>query len=139
MKRKIIAIALLGFMGAFSAAMYLYYKPHQEMKSLRADHTVSAGDLYHSFVQDEEAARTKYEDKIVQVKGVVKEIHPSDTGEGVLILEVSEEMFGVSCALESSQLNLLDKITVGDQVEIKGLCTGMLMDVNLSRCIIANS
>jgi hypothetical protein len=121
----------LGIITAYS----LYNKPHRQASNEVPAMEVQAVQLYNRYVSDEGGADSLYLDKVLQVYGVVEEILTNEHGEKVLMLE-TPELFDVSCTMDSTQKNKLQEIKIGDEVAIKGLCHGMLMDVVLVECIL---
>ena len=105
------------------------------MKNLKAEHKVTAVDLYSEFDTNEMAANTKYQNKIVEVKGVVESITLDEESKPSISLRT--EGFGVvKCTLESNEENSLDKIKLNSTLTVRGECIGMLLDVLLERTII---
>jgi hypothetical protein len=45
-------------------------------------------------------------------------------------------MAGVLCQFAANGKKSLELMKIGDQVKVKGVCTGALMDVILTRCIL---
>jgi hypothetical protein len=56
-------------------------------------------------------------------------------GRTEVILETGDPLAGIVCSFESAAP---PAIVVGDTVRVKGVCTGMLMDVVLVRCTLAS-
>ena len=127
-------IVILVLMGAVVATLY-YNKPHRSSSNETAVFTLSATQLIEAFVKDEEAANTQYLDKVLEAHGPIKEWTHDDAGV-ILPLGEASEFSSVSCKLEPGQEGLLNKMNVGDRVYVKGICTGVLLDVVLSKCII---
>jgi hypothetical protein len=69
------------------------------------------------------------------VQGTVGEIIQNEQGESTILLKNDAAPFGVSCTMQASQKKQISTIQPGDWVVIKGLCTGMLMDVILVQCV----
>jgi len=130
-----IVIVLLSI-GIF-AGIQMYHKPHKDIA--RAEPTVSLTSeaLFAEYSSNEEAANENYLNKIIQVEGKVFDITSTENGGYVLILK-GDEMFGVNCAFQPEEAQTLSSIKEGDEVVVKGICTGMLMDVSLSRCTLVN-
>ena len=133
MKRKIIlAILALGLLGG-AYGLYLFNKPVKSLENQKAQFTISSQELLSTYEANEENANAKFLDKIIQVSGKIDNIEESEAGISVLI--DAESMMGfISCELDAGQE--LNGKKVGDQITIKGLCAGYLLDVVLSRCVI---
>lgn len=127
-------VVILVLMGAVVAILH-YNKPHRSANSETPAFTLSTIQLIEAFAKDEEAANTLYLDKVLEVYGPIKEWTHDDAGV-ILLLGDASEFSSVSCKLEPGQEELLNKMSVGDRVYVKGICAGVLLDVVLTKCII---
>ncbi|MEM7656215.1 MAG: hypothetical protein AAF399_08815 [Bacteroidota bacterium] len=136
--------------GVFAAVMFIfgatggfvgyrmYNKPHQDLAAASAEVQLSASELFVAFEQDEAKANAEYLDKLIEVNGTVAEITPTNDGGMVVVLRGETDMFGVSCSFLPDESTQAKAVQVGQNIHIRGLCSGYLMDVSLSRCIIAS-
>jgi hypothetical protein len=113
---------------------YLYQKPRSGVKGIDADYKIAAVNLYQAFVANEDAANKKYVDKVIQVEGKVQQVESTQEGANVILASDAPEG-GVNCTFSTK--NGLPK--VGDQVVVKGRCTGFLLDVSLVDAVIENN
>lgn len=120
---------------AVATGAYMYYKPHQNIKAAKADVSLPAEAVFAAFEKDEAAANTEYLDKIVAVNGTVKEVNTNEEGITTVTLDAGQDMFGVICQLDELTEHPREEFTIGEKVRFKGVCTGMLMDVVLVRCV----
>jgi hypothetical protein len=135
MRNLIIWIALIVVLTGGAVFVLYYNKPHRSSSHETAAFTLSAGQLIDAFANDEEAANARYLDKMLEVHGPIKEWIHDDTGV-ILLLGGASEFSSVSCKLEPGQDELLHEMKIGDRVQVKGICSGALLDVVLSKCII---
>lgn len=135
MKKYLVALVLLVALGA-GVGYLIYNKPFQDMNSAKADITLTASELFTAFESDETSANEKYLDKVVQVSGTVKEVSTGDDGNISITLDSGSEMFGVICQLDNLTEQPRKDFKEGEQLTLKGVCTGMLMDVVLVRCVV---
>ncbi|HMQ46098.1 MAG TPA: hypothetical protein PKA00_00095 [Saprospiraceae bacterium] len=133
MKNILIIIGVLAVAGGIGAYM-LYNKPHQNMEKAKAAFEMSAESLFSEYETDESAADAKYLDQIVQVQGQVKEV-TKENGIVSVSLEAGGLMGGVNCELDELTKHARTDFQEGETVQFKCLCTGMLMDVVLVRCV----
>lgn len=133
--KKILLFLLILAVGGGAYGVYMYNKPHKNMQRQGADFELSAADLYSEFENDESAANTKYLDKVLQVTGNIREIIKEDEKVSV-ILETGNLMGGITCELDGFSEHDFSAFNEGDQLSLKGICTGMLLDVVLVRCVI---
>lgn len=125
-KKNLFLLAVVVCLIVAGWLYYLYQKPRSGVKGEDADYTIAAVNLYQAFVANEDSANKKYVDKVIQVEGKVQQVETTQGGANV-ILASNVPDGGINCTFSSK--NELPK--VGDQVIIKGRCTGFLMDVNL--------
>ena len=134
--KKIILITIIAAVIAAIVGFLLYNKPHRDTASATSDFIVEAPALLLEFTQNEAAANQKYLDKVVAVKGKVKLISADDEGNINLILDANDAMAGVICTIPKADADSAEGVKEGDEVVVKGVCTGVLMDVVLIRCVI---
>jgi len=133
--RRIIIFALL-LVAAIIAAIivwkWTFTKSDVSMASKKADVEITADVLYNEYENNEEAANASYLGKVIAVSGLVSTI--SVEGQDILLyLKNEDAMSGVMCAFNKASLDT-SRIKVGQQVTIKGICDGYLMDVKLNKC-----
>jgi hypothetical protein len=128
-------LLLLAAIGA-AVGFYMYNKPHQNMERAAADVTMTAPELFQAFEEDELAANEAYLDKVVEVKGKVQDVSKDDEGLTSLTLNSGSDMFGVICQFDELTDHSKTEFEVGEEVTVKGICTGKLMDVVLVRCVV---
>ncbi|MBB6610799.1 hypothetical protein H7F15_07095 [Pontibacter sp. Tf4] len=126
-----IAVGLIAIVG-----LVLYNKPHRNTATAKSDFAVEAPALLQEFTSDEAAANQKYLDKVVAVKGKVNAIAPDEEGNINLTLDANDAMAGVICTIPKADAETAAGIKAGDEVTVKGVCTGVLMDVVLIRCVV---
>jgi RecG-like helicase len=138
--KKIKKILLGIFLLAIAAAgygFYLYNKKPADVRTLTANYQLAAEALLADFNKDETAANIKYLDKVIAVSGKVTEVklEPS-TGQATVILDTGDPMAAVTCSFYNDEVASVKKLKQGDEIVIKGNCTGKLMDVVLNKCSI---
>ncbi|MCF6407073.1 OB-fold putative lipoprotein [Chitinophaga filiformis] len=133
-RRKLIILAgaLLCLIAA-GTGYYLYNKPRTSAAEARTDKHISAQKLYEEFASNEQQANSNYVNKVVEVKGTVTDVQKTGTSVSVLLAGGAG---GVNCSIVPGEEKQLPKI--GESVLIKGLCTGMLMDVSIVDATIIN-
>lgn len=125
----IIFLVLVGFL----VANYFLNKPSPRTVEGKADYSLNAHQLYAEFEEDEQKANEKYLNKVISVTGKVTDISEPDSL-GFTVTFGTDGMFGVSC--EVADAEQAKYIKDGDSITVKGLCTGILMDVVLIKCMI---
>jgi len=128
----LLGLAVLGGIGGY----FLWNKPHQNIAASQADVVFTANQLLQAFETDEASANTKYLDEIIKVNGIIKHIENNESGEISVTLATDNEMSSVICNFDLTFKDF-QKIKLGEEAVIKGLCSGYLMDVVLDRCVLS--
>lgn len=126
-------LLLLGVLGV-AVGYYYYNKPTESLKDAPAELCVSADSLFAMYESDETASNAKFLDKVIEVDGKIQAVNTDTSGLSLTLL-TSSGMFGVICKLEDKSTPET-QFSIGQQVRIKGQCTGYLMDVVLIRCVV---
>ncbi len=134
MKKYLKYLLILPIVG-LAVAYYMYNKPHEQMAGAKATYELSANELFSEFEGDEAAANEKYLDEVIEVEGTVKAVSQDEDGTVSITLSTDGDMFGVICQLDNLSTPKRTEFEVGEKVAFKGICTGMLMDVVLVRCV----
>ena len=113
---------------------YLFNKPHQSIADETPAFSLDATTLVGEFDKDEKSANTKYLGKIIEVNGVVAEKLKDKNGNINVTLQ-GADLSGVGCEFEPNAQSSLASLKEGQEVKIKGICTGVLMDVVLVDCV----
>lgn len=137
MKKYLKYLVGLLIIGLASGA-YMYYKPHQNIKTSKADVSLSAMEVFQAFESNESTANDQYLDKIMAVSGKVRDVSKNEEGIVSVTLDAGQDMFGVICQLDQLSKHTREDFPIGEEVSFKGVCTGMLMDVVLVRCVETN-
>jgi hypothetical protein len=132
--KKFIIIAVIILGSAFAYGYYLFHKPHKGIANKEAEFTMESKTLFNEFSNDEDSANKKYNGKVVCVYGHVADRAIDAKGTFSLILE-GGDLAGVGCQFDKSVLAEMQKVKKGEVLRVKGVCTGMLMDVVLVDCV----
>lgn len=139
MKTKYILLSILaiGVIGV-GIGLKMFFKPHADVAKLKADFSVSASDLLGEFGKDETAATQKYAEKVLEINGKLVAKNQLPNGTGLLVLE--DEMQGISCQLDSAwtanNRSAIQELATGNDIKIKGVCKGYLMEIKVSPAIL---
>jgi hypothetical protein len=89
--------------------------------------------LQKEFEDSEAAASAKYINKIIEVSGSIASVTKSDSNNVNISLKSSNDLSSVICTIASADPS---KYKTGDELTIRGECSGFLMDVLLNNCAI---
>lgn|SRR6186713_359373 len=116
-------------------AYYLYNKPRQSAANETTNVTISADSLYSQYLGNEQACDKKYLGKVIEVTGKIAAIQHSGQSEIWILSTSAPNGGGINCQLFPGEK--VENVKSGDQVTVKGKCTGFLMDVNLADCSVS--
>jgi hypothetical protein len=138
--KKGIVILLVLAAVLIGAAIYgwkEFHRKHEETAAMTAAFSVPAPALVKAFQDDENKANKQYNDKVINVSGTIVKVDHNDSTQTVQL--DGKSLGGVICQFEKAHGSDLKTLRPGQPVTIKGICTGMLMDVVLVRCAIDDS
>lgn len=137
--RKSIAVTILllivALAGGYLAWKYTFRETDLNVSARKADVHIDARDLILAYESDENAANELYLDKVLLVTGTVESVSEDDVGISVY-LKGANDLSGVICGFDkTTNVKSLEK---GSVVNIKGICTGYLIDVVMNRCYLVD-
>jgi tRNA_anti-like len=134
MKKKIIVAILFAIIASVGVGYYLYNKPHQSIADETPAFNLDAKVLVGDYEKNEKIANDKYLGKIVEVRGIIAEKSRDKKGNFNITLQ-GADLSGVGCEFEKGASSEIAGLKEGQEVKIKGICTGVLMDVVLVDCV----
>lgn len=115
----IIVIAGAGF------AWWVYHKPHRNINDEIAV-KVATNALLDAFKQNEKKASSQYNDKVVELSGIVKEASKNEAGNWVVNIENDMHTGSITVAFSALQ----DAVQPFDSIAYKGICAGYFPEDN---------
>lgn len=135
--KKIFILAGVLLLAGIAFGFYLYNKPHQGIGDETPAYDLKAEILINEYNTDEAKANEKYLGKVVAVSGVIAEKSKDKEGNISVTLQ-GRDLSGIGCQFEPDAQKNLAGLKEGQEIKIKGICTGVLMDVVLVDCVIEN-
>ena len=136
-KYAIILVLAIIVIGA-GIGLKMFFKPHDDITKLNTEFKVEAAQLMDEFQKEENAATTKYSEKVLEISGKLVAKNKLSNGTNLLVLE--DEMQGISCQLDSvwtaANQPIIQKLETGNPVTVKGVCKGYLMEIKVSPAVI---
>ena len=129
-KRKVIRIiaiiGIAGFMTGGGISLYMFYKPHRDVQSAKADYILTSSQIVAEYLADNQTANHKYlaadgDSKILEISGEVKEISENFKGQKVVLLNGGKDVAGVSAIFTTETNDNLNGILVGQAIKVKGV------------------
>ena len=138
-KYVILSILFLIVLG-IGIGLKMFFKPHEDIRTMKAEFKVEATSLMNEFQADENAATLKYSEKPIEINGRLVARSKLPNGTDLLVLE--DEMQGISCQLDSSwsaaNQGVIQSLVTGNTVRVKGICKGYLMEIKVSPAVVVN-
>jgi hypothetical protein len=135
-RNLLLVVIILGLVGG-AIGFYMYNKKNPDLSKTKADFAVQVSELVNEFNQDEASASSKYIDKVIEVTGPVATIEIKSDSTMNVTLADEDQMSGVICTFHDITNPASIKIKEGEIITVRGVCSGMLMDVLLNDCVIA--
>jgi hypothetical protein len=131
-KKFILVAAVVCIIIAGLAFLWVFRPSVKNVRSKKADTEITSQELVQKFETNEAEANKAYNDKVILVSGLVESV-TEDANAITVTLKNPEDISGVLCSFDKGSARK-ESFIVGEQVKIKGLCTGFLMDVVLNKC-----
>ena len=130
-KKLILGVITVIIISGFSYAYYLWNKPARDVSNEKGIR-ITAVAIFDSFENNEQAANVSFLNKAVEVTGKVSNVKTNQAGNTVVYLQSNDPVFGVNCTFKQAP----KKITKGETITFKGVCTGYLSDVVLNQGVL---
>lgn len=131
-----IALFIISFiaLSAILAALYFYNLKHTDMAKAKPDFVITASELLKEFEDNETTASAKYINKILEVTGTIASVKPADNNVLNITLFAGSDLSSVICTFNA--IGDTAAFNAGDEITLRGECSGFLMDVLLNNCAI---
>jgi ABC-type glycerol-3-phosphate transport system substrate-binding protein len=138
LSRLLLALlpAVIFALGVF--AWNEYNRTAASVAEIKTSVQTDAITMLQEFEKDEMAANQKFNGKAIAVTGTVVTIENTDSVQQV-VLGNRANISNIVCQFDAKQKEQLAAVTTGSTITIKGICTGMLIDVIFTNCIIENT
>ncbi len=130
-KKALLYILAAGMVIILSLVMYTFRSSPDSVENLRAEVETTAYDIASEYEMDENVANSSYLDKIVQVEGTLMEIDQKD--DKVYLYLEGGLTANVSCMFSTGSITT-EALEPGQNLVVKGKCTGYILDVVLTKC-----
>jgi tRNA_anti-like len=127
-------VVFLIALGGIFAALYLYNLKPEDLQNAKPHFTITAADFQKAFEDNEKAASEKYINKIIEVSGEIASVRTGEKNSMNVSLKTGSELSSVICTFHS--VSDTTNIKPGNQIILRGVCSGFLMDVLLNNCAV---
>lgn len=132
-KIVLVAVSVVA-LAAVLFGLYMYNLKPQDLQKVKPDFVVTATDLLKAFESDENTATAKYVNNVVEVSGTIQTVKPGENNALTISLNTGSDISSVICTLQGNTGP--SNFSTGEQVTIRGKCSGFLMDVLLNNCVV---
>jgi hypothetical protein len=126
----VVFVALAGIL----AALYLYNLKAEDLSKAKPDFKIPATLLQKEFEDNEITASSKYNKKIIEVTGTIASVMPAENNIVNITLKTGSGMSSVICTLPAIRDGAVFR--EGEEITLRGECSGFLMDVLLNNCAV---
>lgn len=114
--------------------LMMYTRKHPDLSGVKPDHTISASGLFSEFETNEADAGARYIGKVIEVSGIIMALDQGNSDAKSVTLDSGSPFGGIICTFQDPVS--ADGLVKGEEVTIRGECSGMLMDVLLNNCVL---
>jgi hypothetical protein len=107
---------------------------HPDTSKVKPVFVVTATVLEKEFENNEAVASAKYINKIIEVSGTVASVIHTDSSHINISLKTGSDMSSVICTFADGGDQ--SKMRPGEEITLRGECSGYLMDVLLNNCAL---
>lgn len=145
MKKKIIwSIIIIILIGGSIAVWYGYNAFNEKpptAEELPTDMKVNAEEVMQEFISDTDAAGKKYNEKVIEISGVIVELQSEDENNLSISLETNAtDDLGIGRSVRVTMIpkmsDLVKKCKAGDRVTVKGIFNGFDTDLIFNMGVI---
>lgn len=126
----VLFIAIAGIL----AGIYMFNLKHTDMAKAKPQFVTTSILLQKEFEDNESAASAKYINKIIEVSGKIVSVDPVEKSNVNISLATSSDLSSVICTFPALSNPL--KFKPGDEITVRGECSGFLMGVLLNNCAV---
>lgn len=131
------AVIFLVVLAGATIGYYMYNLKRSDLTKVKPDFIISSSELYSAFESDEPGATARFTGKVVEVNGNVAQVEFGSIDSTLSItLREDDQFSGVICTFNGIEDKSAVIIIPGQQIKVRGECSGMLMDVLLNNCVI---
>lgn len=120
------AVTVVGFkMVSKQAEKKIFDEKFDSTENVKADYTIKAADLLKEFLANDSAANKKYNEKVLEINGMVSAINLAADSTSTIRFEDSTGSYAIF-SMEKNQIDKIKNIKAGDPVSVKGVCSGSI-------------
>ena len=137
-KNKKILFGVIAFIAFIVFAFIIGNGKGSTDNSVKAENSqvirVKAEEVINDYIRDQSSAEQKYKDKRVIVTGKVIDKNQFNNSQDYAMLIATNitagKTYGVIAAIPNEKIELINKVKVGDFVNVEGICVGTVKQAN---------
>ena len=137
-KNKKILFGVIAFIAFIVFAFIIGNGKESTNNSVKAENSqvirVKAEEVINDYIRDQSSAEQKYKDKRVIVTGKVIDKNQFNNSQDYAMLIATNitagKTYGVIAAIPNEKIELINKVKVGDFVNVEGICVGTVKQAN---------
>ena len=129
-----LVIAFFVVLSGIIIGLTMFNKKHPDTSKVKPDFVITATALQKEFEDNEASASTRYINKILEVTGLISSITPAENNHLNISLKTGSDISSVICTF--ANMSDPSKFKTGEEIALRGECSGFLMDVLLKNCSI---
>ena len=137
-KNKKILFGVIAFIAFIVFAFIIGNGKESADNSVKAENSqvirVKAEEVINDYIRDQSSAEQKYKDKRVIVTGKVIDKNQFNNSQDYAMLIATNitagKTYGVIAAIPNEKIELINKVKVGDFVNVEGICVGTVKQAN---------
>jgi hypothetical protein len=137
--RSILYIGLAIIIIGVLVGVYFYTLGQKDLTNSKADFTLTTQELLSEVAANADNVAVKYQNKVLQVSGTVKQADLSLDSTMIVTLMAPDEDGTVSCSFNTIKDPSSIDLEKGDNVVIRGIFTGittLFSDVQMTNCVL---
>jgi hypothetical protein len=141
-KKIVLAIFIVGFLGGGGYAAWMYFKPHQNILKAKPTQTLTAEQIIDQFSAAAEAENNAWVGEIIQINGKITKLNEQNN---VIVVSMDYGKNYIVQAYLKEGVYEVSKLKVGDEITLKGKFVGVMIidedffipgDIKLEQCYI---
>lgn len=105
-----------------------YNRTNEDLQKGKPDFVLSAAILIHEYETGDSTVNKKYNGKVIEVTGDVKDIEKDEEGFYTIILGDSASLSSVRCAMDTMHTTDVASFVAGSSATVRGSCNGFNKD-----------
>ena len=132
--RLIVISAVVVVVAVFLVWKWVFKQADSSVAGKKSEVEILAPALVKAFETNENLANQKYNGKILSVSGTISDAKEDPQFISVYLKD-TDATSGVMCSFDKGVVKLKD-FKPGQNIKLKGICTGYLMDAVLNKCAL---